>query len=379
MVWRTGGRLNGHFPVADFDAHRLGRFVVARIFQEAGWSECWCTRTVYPVRTLGGDCDVQQSSCIRDGADKQKPVGGASRWTAVELDGQISFISYLLPHKGNKLGEFECVLMEIQEFVSGRPKQHLFLFGDFNVSLHGLTDYHHVGESIPRHRTLLDTNDSLRARALHTVVAELDLTVTNTWMDADSEQELFTRSVWSDPVEALTEMDFIMSSKKLEMRRVQVLDSDWFKTDHRAVFAVLTLKTKVKYTMRSDANLRGWKADWNVMAPLLLETAKSHRKFESREMSVTARAQIGSAEEEKRWTTTRKDRVELALPSNLEKEETVETRETSEQDQGKCRDGESTQENTMQAFQLEFDCETGKPRKSSHRLPRPLFSPDGPE
>ena len=40
------------------------------------------------------------------------------------------------------------------------------------MSLHGY--YHHDGESIPRPGTLFDTNDSLRARALHTVVAELD-------------------------------------------------------------------------------------------------------------------------------------------------------------------------------------------------------------
>ena len=59
-----------------------------------------------------------------------------------------------------------------------------------------LTDYHHMGESIPRPRTLTDTNDSLRARALQSVVAELDLTVTNTRMDASSEQELHTRSSW---------------------------------------------------------------------------------------------------------------------------------------------------------------------------------------
>ena len=44
--------------------------------------------------------------------------------------------------------------------------QHLILGGYFNVSLHGLTDYHHVGESIPRLRTLLDTNDSLRASSI---------------------------------------------------------------------------------------------------------------------------------------------------------------------------------------------------------------------
>ena len=96
-------------------------------------------------------------------------------------------------------GDFEAVWTEIQDFMSGRPGQHLTLGGDFNVSLYGFTDHHHVGESIPRPRTLMDTNDSQRARALHTVVAELDLTVTNTWMDADSARELYTRCSWTDP------------------------------------------------------------------------------------------------------------------------------------------------------------------------------------
>ena len=105
----------------------------------------------------------------------------------------MTIISAHLLHKGKKLVDFESVLTEIQDFKSGRPGQQLILGGDFNVSLHGLTDYHHVGEPIPRPRTLMDTNGSQRARALHSVVAELDLTVTNTWMDADSERELYTR------------------------------------------------------------------------------------------------------------------------------------------------------------------------------------------
>ena len=81
--------------------------------------------------------------------------------------------------------------------------------------------------------------------------------MTNTWIDADSEQELLTRCSWSDPVESLTQMDFIMSSRKSEIRRVQVLDSDWFKTDHRAVFTVFSLKTKMRHSRKSDANF-GW-------------------------------------------------------------------------------------------------------------------------
>ena len=90
---------------------------------------------------------------------QSKIAGGAARWTAVELDGQLTIISAHLPHKGRKLGEFEAVLLEIQEFVSGRPKQQVILGGDFNASLYGMTDYFHVEESIPRPRTLVETND----------------------------------------------------------------------------------------------------------------------------------------------------------------------------------------------------------------------------
>ena len=100
----------------------------------------------------------------------------------------MTIISAHLPLKKKEIGGFRVGFDGNSRFMNGRLGQQLILGGDFNVSLYGLTDCHHVGESIPSPRTLLDTNDSLRARALHTVVAELDLTVTNTWMDADSEQ-----------------------------------------------------------------------------------------------------------------------------------------------------------------------------------------------
>ena len=64
-------------------------------------------------------------------------------------------------------------------------------------------------------------------------------------------------------------------------------------------------------------------------------------------------------------------RPELALSRNLEKEKTIETREAPGQDQGECRDGESSQENAEQAFQLEINC---KGRKSPN-----LLSQDTPE
>ena len=58
---------------------------------------------------------------------QSKIVGGAARWIAVELDGQLTTISAHVPHKGRKLGDFEAASMESQEFLNGKPKQHVIL------------------------------------------------------------------------------------------------------------------------------------------------------------------------------------------------------------------------------------------------------------
>ena len=255
--------------------------------------------------------------------------------------------------------------MEIQEFVSGRPKQHVILGGDFNASLYGMTYYFHVEESIPRPRTLVDTNDSLRARASHTMVAEHDLTVTNTWMNADTEQELFTRSSCSNPADSLTQMDFIMTSRKLGMKHVQVLDSDWFKTNHRAVLAVFSL-------FRKRDTRRGMERTCVAGSPTKrgsLLAAETPTDWEN----LNAMVPLLVGKEENR-TAPRANRVEFALSSFLEKAESAEARETPDQDQGECRDGESPQENAKQAFHLELYSKTRKPRICSHKLlPRPLL------
>ena len=79
--------------------------------------------------------------------------GRAARWTAVELDGTVDLSSqHTCLTKEANWGEFEATVTELQEFLNGRPKQHVILGGDFNVNLFGMTDYLHVGESIPRHR-----------------------------------------------------------------------------------------------------------------------------------------------------------------------------------------------------------------------------------
>ena len=105
-----------------------------------------------------------------------------------------------------------------------------------------------------------------------------------------------------------------MTSRKLEVKHVQVLDTDWFKTDQRAVLAVLLLKSKMRCTKRNGANLRGWEPhdswhrvaaetltgwrNWNVMAPLLLETAKTHKTVNQEDVRDRTRAQIASVEKE---------------------------------------------------------------------------------
>ena len=248
--WTVAG-FNGHVLVADVDAHRLGCVDVARMFQKTGWSERWCTRRVHAVRTFGEGLRCPAVIMHQRWSGQTKAVGISSRWTAVrELGGQLTFMSAHLPHKSRMLGEFETVLAETQDFIHERSGQHLILGGDFNASFYRLTDFHHVGESIPRPRTLTDTKDAWRAGALHAIVAELDLTVTNTRMDASSKQERCTRSSWRERGHAQTQMDFIMVSWKLEAKQIQVTDFDCFKTDHMAVIAVLSLRSRLRHSAR---------------------------------------------------------------------------------------------------------------------------------
>ena len=105
------------------------------------------------------------------------------------------------------------------------------------------------------------------------------------------ERELFTRSSWSNSADSWTQMDFIMTSRKLDMNWTQIGS----RQDHRAELAVLSLKPKMRYTVRNGANswhrvaaetLTEWE-NWGAVLPLLEETARTHRRKESKELSVT--------------------------------------------------------------------------------------------
>ena len=101
--------------------------------------------------------------------------------------------------------------------------------------------------------------------------------------------------------------------------------------------------------------LTDW-GNWDVVA-LLLNQGNSISKQKTGNQGDDcdrARAQISLLLKKKR------EGQHLKRAEYLKKEESVETRETLDRDQGECRHGESTQENTKQAFQLEFDCETRK-------------------
>ena len=169
-----------------------------------------------------------------------------------------------------------------------------------------------------------------------------------------------------------------------EARPVQILDSEWFKTDHRAVLAVLSLKAKVGYSAKPGVNLRrdvDRLENWDVMAPLLLETAKAYKMMETNRKMTVTELELKSLLLQKKRDGRHFGRAELnrLCRAFWRKQRALKRQKYFDQDQGKCRCGESNQENTKQTFQLEFDCETRESRNSSHRLlPRPLLNSCGP-
>ena len=83
-----GRRLYRYFPVADFNARRLGRVAVARMFQKTGWSERGSSRIVHAVRThgriamSGSDRQSKMERTIEDCRGCGKMDCGRAGWTA---------------------------------------------------------------------------------------------------------------------------------------------------------------------------------------------------------------------------------------------------------------------------------------------------------
>ena len=321
---------------------------------------------------------------------QSKIVGGAARWTAVELDGQLTFISAHLPHKGKKLGEFEAALMEIQEFLNGRPKHHVILGGDFNVNLFGMTDFpcgrvDSETENVGRHerftasesfthdgdRTGLDGDKHVderrhRTRAFHAFqLVKPRRLVDTSGLHHDFEKTGHETSTGSGLRLVQDRSQSGACSSFVETEN-EVHDEERCKPAWLGARRFLTQSGCRNADGLAELEHDGTSAFGNG--------GGSQKIGNQGDVSDRIGAQITSAEKEENRTVPRAIRIELALSRNLEKEKSVETRETLGQDQGECGDGESTQENAKQAFQLELDLKRRKSRICSHKiLPRPLL------
>ena len=190
--------------------------------------------------------------------------------------------------------------------------------------------------------------------------------------------------------------DFIMTSRSTEARRVQVLDFDWFKTDHWAVLAVLSLKTKMRDTMKSDVNLRGWQPDdswqraaaetltdwgnWDVMSPLLKETAKAHKRMETKEMTVTE-LEVKSRLLMKKREGRHLERAELngLCRAIWRKRRALKREKHLIKSKENAETGKASKKTQNKHFNWSSICETRKPRNSSLKLlPKPLLDSCGP-
>ena len=78
-------------------------FVVARIFQKIGWSECWRIRAIHAERT-GGETEVRSSHHTSE-VERTNEICWESE--QMDLDGQLTFILGHLRHKGRTMGDFD--------------------------------------------------------------------------------------------------------------------------------------------------------------------------------------------------------------------------------------------------------------------------------
>ena len=113
-----------------------------------------------------------------------------------------------------------------------------------------------------------------------------------------------------------------------------------------------------------------------MVAPLLRETAKAHKRTETKEMTVTE-LELRSLLLKKKREGRHLERAEL----NWLCRATWRKRRALKREKRltMIKESAETQENTKQAFQLEFDCEARKTRNSSRKLlPRPPLNSCGP-
>ena len=83
-------------------------------------------------------------------------------------------------------------------------------------------------------------------------------------------------------------------------------------------------------------------------------TAKGHKRMETKEVTVTEvelKTLLLKKKREERRTAPRASRDEQALSDKLEKTESAEARETLDQDQGECRDGNASKKRALEKLE----------------------------
>ena len=309
---------------------------------------------------------------------QSKIVGGAARWIAVELDGQLTLISVHMPHKGRKLGEFEATLTELQEFLNGRHKQHVILGGDFNVNLFGWYDrlspcgrIDPETENVDRHKRLIAcesvTHDGdgtgfdgdkhvdecrHRTRAFHAFQLVKSRRLADTNGFHHDFEEIGNETCAGSGFRLVQDRSQSGICSSFGETENEIHDEECCKLAWLDTRRVLARCGCGNIDRLEELEQGGTCACGNSDG-----SQKNGIQEDDRGRNG---AQNTSGEEEENRTVPRTRRIELALSRNLEKEKSSEKRETLGQDQGKCRDRESSQENAEQAFQVELDSKRTK-------------------
>ena len=118
-----------------------------------------------------------------------------------------------------------------------------------------------------------------------------------------------------------------MVSEKLEAKQTEVFDFDWFKTDHRAVLAVLSLRSCLRHSAKHAVNLRGWNPndEWQKAATGTLTGWRNWDALTTPALGDSTGAQNGGDQGDDcvrigaQNSSVRASRVEQILPCHLAK------------------------------------------------------------
>ena len=352
----SGRRLYRYFPVADFNARRLGCVVVARMFQKTGWSERWYSRIVHAIRTLvriamsGGYRQSEMERTI-ECRECGKMDCGRAAWT---VDPHFSTLVSQRKKTGRIRGCFDgnsrILEWETQTTCDLGWRLQCELVRHDRLSLSGGVDPE--TKNVGRHkrfiasesfthdgdRTGFDGDKHVdecrhRTRAFHA----FQLVKPRRLVDRNGLHHDFEKTghgTSSGPgfrlVQDRSQSGVCSSFVETEN---EVHDEECCKL---AWLGARRLLARYGYS-----NADGLEELEQIGTFACGNSDGSQKVRNQRDVRDRTGAQNTSVEKEENRTEPRAVRIGLALSKNLEKEKSIETREASGQDQGECRDGES--------------------------------------